>query len=242
MTRLREAHAHIALHGRSSSFVDLAACKSAAEALDRIASASADLEPSQWVIAVGARPEGWSVPGWFSPGDLNEAVGGRPAFVWCFDHHAGMASAAGLAAAEIGGDTPDPAGGTFLRDAAGQPTGVALESAAHAVWSAVPEPTPHEWRGHVRRGLADFVRCGFTEVHELHAPPWLGPMLADLADAGELLVDVTLYEPVADIVAAFDRAEAWQRDNLRLGGGKIFADGTLNSRTAWMLHPYANPV
>ena len=67
-------------------------------------------------------------------------------------------------------------------------------------------------------------------------------MLADLADAGELLVDVTLYEPVADIVAAFDRAEAWQRDNLRLGGGKIFADGTLNSRTAWMLHPYANPV
>lgn len=242
MTRLREAHAHIALHGRSSSFVDLAACKSAAEALDRIASASADLEPSQWVIAVGARPEGWSVPGWFSPGDLNEAVGGRPAFVWCFDHHAGMASAAGLAAAEIGGETPDPAGGTFLRDAAGQPTGVALESAAHAVWSAVPEPTPHEWRGHFRRGLADFVRCGFTEVHELHAPPWLGPMLADLADAGELLVDVTLYEPVADIVAAFDRAEAWQRDNLRLGGGKIFADGTLNSRTAWMLHPYADPV
>lgn len=242
MSELREAHAHIALHGRSSSFVDLAPCSSASEALECLASAAAELDVSQWVIAVGARPEGWEVPGWFAPAELKSAVGGRPAFVWCFDHHAGMASPAGLAAAGIAGPTPDPAGGTFLRDPSGEPTGVALEAAAHAIWSAVPEPTAGEWREHVRRGLADFVRCGFTGVHELHAPPWLGPMLAELADAGELPVDVTLFEPVADIAAAVDRARSWQRDNLRLGGGKIFADGTLNSRTAWMLSPYADPV
>lgn len=245
MTHLREAHAHIALHGRSVGFVQLADCGSATEALHRLAADADARGPGAWVVGVGARPEGWTEGRWFERDALDAAVGGRPALVWCFDHHGAFASSAGLAAARVDADTPDPRGGTIVRGPSGAPTGLVLEAAAQLVWHAAPEPTPEEWRGHVERGLADFVRFGFGEVHELHAPEWLGPMLAAMDDAGMLPVRVTLYEPARGIEATVARARGpggWERERVRLGGGKVFADGTLNSRTAWLLEPYAEPL
>jgi predicted amidohydrolase YtcJ len=51
-----------------------------------------------------------------------------------------------------------------------------------------------------------------------------------------------MYVPLAEIEAQRQRAQEWQTDRVRLAGAKVFADGTLNSKTAWMLEPYADPL
>jgi predicted amidohydrolase YtcJ len=79
---------------------------------------------------------------------------------------------------------------------------------------------------------------GFIEAHDLKSPEWLGPELAALADEGTLGMHIELYPMVEMAEATMRSRAAWERDQVRLGGFKLFADGTLNSRTAWMLHPY----
>lgn len=236
---LREAHAHIAQHGRAMEMVALGSCVSREACLQRLAEA-ASAQRGGWILGVGVRVEGWSEPAWPSLDELDEAVGGRPCAVWSFDHHALMASSAALKAGGISPDSDDPLNGRIVRDERGRPTGVLLEAAAKLVWSAVPEPSGEDRRRQVRAAMADFARHGFVEVHDLHAPRWLGPVLAELEDAGELSLSVRVYPPLAEIEAAAEEARGWTRDRVRLAGAKLFADGTLNSRTAWMLGPYAD--
>jgi predicted amidohydrolase YtcJ len=84
---------------------------------------------------------------------------------------------------------------------------------------------------------------GYTEVHDLLSQEWLGPILADLDRNDELPVDrILLYPNVTKLSALISTRFRWESDRVKLAGGKLFADGTLNSRTALMLSPYANPL
>jgi predicted amidohydrolase YtcJ len=159
-----------------------------------------------------------------------------------FDHHAVAANTAAMLAGGIEDGSADPPGGIICRDQRGVPTGLLLEVAAWQVWNAAPEPSDAERRAHVKVALDDLARHGFVEVHDLFSPDWLGPALADLADRGELAVRVGLFAPMDNIERCHEASKTWQREQVRLEGGKIFADGTLNSRTAWMLEPFADPL
>lgn len=233
------------MHGRAMSMIPLGGCTSAKALLQSVARAAAE-RPSGWLIGVGMRMQGWEHPDPPSLSELDDASGGRPCFLWSFDHHAALASTAALQAAKIDSRTPDPENGRIVRSGAdGQPSGLLFEAAAKLIWNIIPEPTAAERRSQVLSALADLRRHGFVEVHDLHAPAWLGPLLAELFDQGLLSTDATLYPPLDSIEeasAAALGAGGWQRPAVRLGGAKLFADGTLNSRTAWMLHPYADPL
>lgn len=141
--------------------------------------------------------------------------------------------------------TPDPAGGVVERDPNGEPTGVMLESATRLVWSKVPEPTRAERKEHVRLALEDLASKGFVEAHDMLSHDWLGPVLAELrheAGADGLPCSAWLYPLVEDLERAVAGRDAWESAEVRLAGGKIFTDGTINSRTAWMLEPFADPI
>ncbi|NUQ68150.1 MAG: amidohydrolase, partial [Phycisphaerales bacterium] len=58
--RLREAHAHIAMHGRALSLLRLDDCASRAQMLDRLARAAASLAPGEWLLACGVRTESFT--------------------------------------------------------------------------------------------------------------------------------------------------------------------------------------
>jgi len=243
MKQLREAHAHIANLGRQMAYADVAGATNAEEALGILAKHAETLGPGEWAIAVGARPEGWAEVGWPALFDLDEAAGGRPAAIWCFDNHTLMASTAALRAAGIDNDTPDPAGGAIGRHA-GLLTGVMYESAALLLWDAVPEPTDAQRRAHLRDGLTHLRSLGFVEVHDMLSHPWTVEHLLALDADGELEdigVRVELYAPVAELDGIVNRFGAGELSpSVTLAGGKIFTDGTLNSRTAHMLEPYAD--
>ncbi len=120
-------------------------------------------------------------------------------------------------------------------------TGVVYERAALAVWDAVPEPAEVLRMQMLRAGVTDLVeRHGFVEIHDLKAQTWLGPSLAAIAATYRGRVRFRLWPLVTDLAEVYTSHQAWATDEVALGGGKIFVDGTLNSRTAWMLHPYAD--
>ena len=241
---LREAHAHLFQLGRSMTMLDLSTCRSAGEMLERVAQHAAARPHDAVVLAHAARPEAWDTPVWPDAEAFERAAGARPALAWCFDYHALLASPAMCALAGITADTRDPEGGVIGRDAHDTLSGVMYERAALDVWAAVPEPAETERRPLLRDACAHLASLGYVEAHDLRAQTWLGDVLADLHAAGELPLDRVVVWPLVDELAAvLDRRDGFERRTDRavtLGGGKIFTDGTLNSRTAWMLHPYAD--
>ncbi len=237
---MREAHAHLPWHARALSMLNLAGCGSVGECLELLAGAARGVEPGRWVLASGARVEGWEERRWPTMAEMDRACGGRACAVMSFDHHAVAVSTRALELSRVIGD--EPAGGVVCRGSDGEPTGVLLEAAAYQAWNAAPEPTRAQWRAMLPAAVQDLARHGFTEVHDLFAPAWLGPMLAEMERAGELTVSVRLFAPLEAIEAEVGRSGAYTSGRVRLEGAKLFADGTLNSRTAWMLHPYADPM
>ena len=235
---LREAHAHLFQHGRSLGMVDLASCVSAAEMVERLAERA---RHGGAVLAHGARPEAWDRPAWPTIEELDRISRTVPVVAWCFDYHALVGNRLALKAAGIEEYTPDPSGGIIGREAEGQLTGVVYEHAALAVWKAVPEPGEAERREMVQAGVMDLVdRHGFVEIHDLKAQPWLGAALAGIAEELGGRVRFRIWPLLEDLAAVLESRRAWESDLVRLGGAKVFVDGTLNSRTAWMLEPFAD--
>ncbi len=221
---MREAHCHIEAHGRSLSMLDASRCTTRHEFLRSIASARPNADGL--ILGHGARPEAWTDGGWPTADEVDEAAGGASAAVWCFDFHAMLAGRSMLERVGIGQSTPD---------AAGRPMGVLLEAAAGIAWNRL---TPARVdREATIAGLRDLARF-FDEAHDLKAKPELARELPGLLDEAGVDVRIDLYPLVPDLDAAL---EGWSADDrVRIAGGKIFVDGTLNSRTAWMLAPFAD--
>ncbi len=239
--RLREAHAHLAEYGRSLAMPNYSACTSRSACLESLRQ-HGERRDAGWFLAQALRVEAWDDARYPTRRELDEIFGDRPCVIMSFDYHAAVANTAAMALAGVTPHSPDPAGGVIVRDRTGEATGLLLESAAKCVWQAAPEPTREQRTSDVRLALGALSQLGYVEVHDLLSPAWLGPILAELADAGELSQRVVLYVPMEDLEVAHASAKAWTRDRVRLGGGKLFADGTLNSTTAWMLHPYRHPM
>lgn len=239
--RLREAHAHFAAHGRSMEMLDLSGCRSLAECVDAIGGAASDGSRS-WVLAHGLRIESWPEARWPSIRELDGATGAKPCVVMSFDHHSACANSAAMGAAKIkAGDRIEP-GGVVCVDAAGEVTGVLLEGAASRAWNAAPEPDRAARVRHVASSLRALSAMGYAHVDDMLSQSWLGAILNALEREGSLACDVGLYAPVAALAEVAGTRAGWESSRVRLRGGKIFVDGTLNSRTAAMLTDYRDPA
>lgn len=247
---LREAHAHIAQHGLSLRMIALDGCGSAADMLEHIEVAHRNAT-DRLLLAGGARPEAWSVDArtgsdspWPTLAALDRVTGSRPFCGWCFDYHALMANTAALAIAGIDGGTADTPGSIIGRDAVGALTGVVYEHAAGRVWDAVIGVDGLRDAALLGDAVESLAQHGFIEVHDLKAQRWLGPELCALQRSGRfdggLPLRTVLWPLVEDLDGVVASRASWECDAVRLGGGKIFVDGTLNSRTAWMLQDYAD--
>lgn len=241
-TGLRDAHLHLAEYGESLSQVDLSRCADVGACLSLVTGAARDCAAGAWVRGVGLRIEGLRERRAPSAAELDDASGGRCVLLRSFDHHSMAVSGAALRAAGIGRATPDPSGGVIVRDGRGEPTGLLLEHACDAVWKAAPGPTGDAYISHVRRAVSDLDSRGFVEAHDMFARVPLVRALHALESAGELPMSMVLYATPEHFDAVRAACAGAKSARVRFGGLKMFADGTLNSRTAFMLTDYADPL
>jgi predicted amidohydrolase YtcJ len=160
--------------------------------------------------------------------------------------HIALVNSEALARAGITADTPDPEGGTIVRDpATGEPTGLLLEEALALVADvALSDFTDDDLGGGLRGTFDDMIAAGLTGAAEIMASP--GFTLArpwiyeDLDQRGLLPVRLHYYVPifeVADLTAAADLVGRHDTERLRFAGGKLWVDGTIGAATAWTHEP-----
>jgi predicted amidohydrolase YtcJ len=228
-----DGHTHFGLWALGRRRVLLAGAGTRAEALRRVASGTRE---QGWVLG-----QGWDANRWEAPPDrwsLDQVTSG-PAFLESSDLHAAWANSAALSAAGITRATADPPGGRMVRDASGEPTGLLLERAAQLVQAVLPVSEPGERVSALKEAQAFAHRVGITGIHDTEGPDVLRA-LRTLDARGELRLRVLFHPPVAQLpsLLAHGVRSGQGGDWLVLGGVKLFLDGSLGSRTAWMLDPY----
>ncbi|MGZ8527853.1 MAG: amidohydrolase [Candidatus Limnocylindrales bacterium] len=247
---LTDAHLHLAQGAMSARQVDLSTAATLDEGLRRIADAHGRLARSDtWLLGHGWESDRWG--GWPTAADLERAAPGRAVALWAHDHHSLWASRTGLRLAGIGAGTPDPDGGEIRRGPAGVPTGVLHEAAAGLVAARVPAPTGDELVAAIPDLARALVALGVVAVHDpgdLVPDPTLAGAFAAyarLSDAGRLPVRVHASLRAEAIAVAAERGHrsgaplgASPEGRARVGWQKLFADGSLGSRTAAMLEPF----
>jgi predicted amidohydrolase YtcJ len=237
-----DAHVHLASGGFSKLNVDLVGTKSLAEMQQRIAERVATTESGGWI-----RGRGWDHLIWASQKlptrkDLDAVTGEHPAVFTRVDGHICVVNSAALGAAGITKLTPDPQGGKIDRDEREEPTGILREGARDAVDKVIPKVTAAERRRALQLALAEASEWGLTSVQDNSS--WQDFLVyEDLEREGKLSVRITEWLSFDDPLETLETERAHHPANdpmLRTGMLKGFMDGSLGSRTAALLAPYAD--
>ncbi len=195
--------------------------------------------PGAWILG-----RGWDQNMWDGPAprreDLDQVAGGRPVALVHKDGHGTWANSAALAAAGVRRETQDPPGGRIVRDTGGVPTGLLLETAQRLLQPAVPAPGRSALPALLKSALDTAAAVGLCAVANIGTPEEFAA-LQELDAAGALPVRVThvLYADALEHLLALGLPSGFGSDCLRLGGIKIFVDGSLGSQTAWLEDAYA---
>ena len=207
-----------------------------------------------WILG-----RGWNytvfAPGLPDKKYLDQIVTDRPVYLEGFDGHTWWANSKALQLAGITRETPNPAGGTIVRDPkTGEATGTIKEDAADDVIERVIPPAPREEKLQaLRAGLKEANRAGLVRVHSAGG---VGIAISDLGNAdlydelrrrGELTVRMYMayrLQPPAlapEQLREIEEAHRRYHDEwISAGAVKFFLDGVVESHTAAMLEPYSD--
>ena len=235
-----DAHVHFFSGGESLAGVQLRHAKSEAEFRERIAEFAARQPVGRWITGGNWDHENWTPARLPTRQSIDAVTAGHPVFVNRLDGHMALANSQALKLAGITRETPDPPGGTIVRDAAGEPTGVLKDAAMEAVYRVIPAPTPDQIAEGLRAAMRYAAENGVTSVQDMSAAPNILSVYQTLLGRGELTVRVYGYQPLASWqrLAAVGIHAAFGGDTLQVGGLKGFADGSLGSTTALFFAPY----
>lgn len=246
---LTDSHLHLAEAAIAADAVQLADVATLGDALATVRAAHEAAPAGTWLTGHGWSADRWG--GWPTATQLETAAPGRRVAFWAHDHHAMWVSSAALSLAGLGSGSVDPAGGAIRRDDHGQPTGILHEAATSLVSSLVPAPTAADYEVALPRLCRELVALGVVAAHDpglLRPDPLLDAAhvaYGSLDDAGRLPIRVLASLRAEALDGAIERGVRSGHPlgsdpdgAARVGWLKLFADGSLGSRTAAMLEPF----
>ncbi len=240
---LIDSHTHVVELGGNLGRIDLTGVATEAEAVERVAARAATVPAGEWILGYG-----WDEGAWAGRYPtmrlLTERVPNHPVYLRSLHGFAGWGNRLAFERAGISAATTAGPGGTVLKDAAGQPTGVVLNRAIEMLDQAVPALTGERLERSIVQALDTMAAHGYVAVHEAGAE---GPTIAALLSLDRqdrLPVRVYAMLSVRDTALA----RAWTargplRDSTRMvqvRAVKAYYDGALGSRGARLLEDYAD--
>ena len=239
---LVDSHAHLYGLGKALAEIDVVGTRDAEQCADRVRDAAATVATG-WLQGRGWDQNLWPGAAWPTRAQLDAAAPGRPVLLRRIDGHAAWASTEALRLAGIDAATPDPVGGSVLRDADGVPTGVLVDNAVDLVLAVVPQPDRTEIRRRILLAQQHCLRLGLVGVHEMGATWDRIEVYRDLEASGDLALRMNVY--LEDDAETIDRGLAAGRylsddGMLRIAGIKLYCDGALGSRGALLLADYTD--
>jgi predicted amidohydrolase YtcJ len=244
-----DAHGHVMGTGFAKMTLDLSMAKTLDEALSRISAWAAAHPDAPWILGSGWNQVQWGLDRMPTAAELDGATGGKPAWLTRVDGHAGWANSAAISAAGVTATTAAPAGGEILRIAGsapgrnGQPSGVFVDGAMALIEAKMPKPRPEDRDTALGEAQLALLAQGVTAIADMGTSIEDWQSMRRTADAGRLRIRIVTYADGIDNMTLIGgpRPTPWlYEDHLKMNGVKLYLDGALGSRGAWLKQAYAD--
>lgn len=237
---LIDAHGHMAgLGSFALGRIDLSHAKSFDEVVAEVQERVRKARPGDWILGGRWDHESWPDHQLPTHQKLSAISPNNPVWLTRVDGHAGLANEAAMQRAGIVREAANPPGGEIIRDARGEPTGVFVDNAESLIAGKIDQPIA-DTVALLRKAQELCLSVGLTGVHDAGDSPADVDAYARLRDAGELKLRV--YCMIHGQVAQeyFATHERLIGERLTVRAAKLYADGAMGSRGAWLLAPYAD--
>ncbi len=255
---LIDGHGHFTGVGEMKMSLNLRYAKSWDQIVAMVGAAAKEAKPGEWIVGRGWHQEKWetkpspNINGFPVHEALSKVSPNNPVLLTHASGHGIFTNAAGLKAAGITKDTPNPPGGEIMKDSSGNPSGMMNERAQELIRSAmtrdIARRTPAEREAAAQKEIdlaaQEAVSHGITTFQDAGSPPDTIERLKKRAEAGTLPVRLYVMLRESNEQAARDLAKVRMigfGDNyLTVRAMKRYIDGALGTRGAWLLQPYAD--
>ncbi len=247
---LHEGHAHIMGVGYNLLNVDLMETKSYQEVIDMVKERAANTPEGEWIVGRGWHQDKWvdqpermfkNLP---THHDLSDAVPNHPVYLKHASGHMALANEKAMELAGIENSTPQPDGGEIFLEMDG-PTGIFNETAQYLIAKQIPERTKESDTRALRLAFDECLKNGITSFHQAGSPSKHIDLYKSFGESGDLrgrlyvmlsgrdsiLLDE--YFAKGPEIGLFD-------DRLTVRSVKLYGDGALGSRGAWLLEEYSD--
>ena len=242
---MTDAHHHLFGVGFREITLNLEGITSLEDFLTKVKERVDQAQPGEWITGRGWIETFWKPPVFPTRADLDRIAPNNPVFLDRADGHGAVANSAALRLAGIDKNTPNPFGGEISKDKqSGEPNGMLLDAAQDLVQRHIPGPTPADAERALLLGVQRNVELGWTQVQDA------GGSYADVALFRKLYADGKIKLRIYKALSAPGReAQQLFREGPIIGEHdhrltvrtvKLYADGSLGSRSAALLAPYSD--
>ncbi len=244
---LHDGHFHFYNWAEGRRDLELARVSDLGDMLAQLQDRIRAIEPGRWIKGYGWNESEWPHPVMPTRHNLDAVSPEHPVILWRSDYHVAVVNSLALQLAGINANTPPPSDGVIEWDASGQPTGILKELAIDLVSQQTPLLPESELHQAMLDGIAELHKLGLTGLHDQRSMAGTeGPVALrvyqHLRDHEQLKLRLTtnIHHSQLPYAIGLGLKSGFGDDYLQLGFVKMFSDGSMGARTAWMLRPYAD--
>jgi len=242
---LTDSHYHILGVGERLTHLNLEGTSSRSAFLQKVKERVAQTEKGKWVTGRGWIETFWRPPTFPTRKELDEVAPNNPLFLERADGHGAVANSSALKLAGIDKQTAHPFGGEIVRDKkSGEATGMLLDNAMELVGKKIPPATPEENEKAFLLGAQRSLSLGLCEIQNAGSYLPELEMMRKLYAAGKVKLRIynAVYGPGAPAEWLLQNGPVLDARSHRFTTRtiKVIFDGSLGSRSAALLQPYAD--
>jgi len=238
-----DTHVHVVEFGRFLAWIDLKGVRSIEEMKKRIRKRAQETPKGKWILGHGWDQNRLMEKRHPNLLDLDEASPDNPVVLYHLSGHICVVNSKALELADVTKETSAPSGGKIEKDMeTGKPTGILRENAMDLVWKIIPEPVEEEIMDAASAACKKIVEAGVTSVHWMVSSWTEIQIIQRLRAQNKLPLRVYIVIPanILDHTKGLGSCTDFGDNIVKVGGVKIFADGSLAARTAALHEPYSD--
>lgn len=239
-----DSHSHFSGYASAQLQVPLEEAVSFGEIADKIRAhiRSRNLPAGAWVIGKGYDHNQLAEHTHPTAALLDQAAPDNPVMLQHQSCHMGVFNTMALRILGVTAQTPCPSGGRIAVEN-GRPTGYMEENAFIFFQQKVPMPSMEDLAAAYLTVQDKYASYGITTIQEGMLPGQLLPLYQMLLEKKMLKLDVVGFADAKEASSLLPKLADYRqtyKNHFKLGGLKIFLDGSPQGRTAWMRRPYAD--
>ncbi len=241
-----DPHGHFTGYASAMLQVNLTECVNFTDVINGIKRFIADnkVQPGEWVVAQGYDHNLFEEKAHPDKTVLDVAAPDNPVLCQHKSGHTGCFNSKALEYLHITPETVAPEGGRIeVKD--GELTGYVEENALIDYSKKLPLNSMEDYMAAYKTVQDRYASYGITTIQEGMIVNELKDLYGFLTNYGMLKLDVVGYLDMAcseETLQAFASNMKQYQNHVKIGGYKIFLDGSPQARTAWMRQPYEDSV